>query len=39
MSFYSVFGLCAFIFICVFLCLSALIAQEAKQEEEWSDEQ
>lgn len=38
MSLYSAIGLCVFIFLCVALCISALVAQEAKQEEEFFDE-
>jgi hypothetical protein len=38
MSLYSAIGLCAFIFVCVALCVSALFAQEAKQESEHFDE-
>lgn len=38
MSLYSAIGLCAFIFVCVALCISALVAQEAKQEGEFFDE-
>jgi hypothetical protein len=38
MSLYSAIGLCAFIFVCVALCISALVAQEARQESEHFDE-
>lgn len=38
MSLYSAIGLCVFIFLCVALCISALVAQEAKQESEYFDE-
>lgn len=38
MSLYSAIGLCVFIFLCVAICISALVAHEAKQEEEFFDE-